>query len=206
MKPLPQMKKYRERYTTPEGIATHVNLLHRSGSDRRGIYSVNLALSVTDSPPFCASIRAAFAERLERERRNAATPEAASRMFAAKPSIIEQADGSVVVIFRARPSWKAGVAHGPKIIDAAGKILKNVNTIGDGTRMRLVYTREPFHTASGVGLTLKVVEAQIIVLVDAGTGFMNRLGDPSAIGEDIETPLPWTRIAPGGSIVVSNAG
>lgn len=200
------MTHNRERFVTPEGKATHVNLLHRSSSDRRGIYSVNLIVSEAEARPFAESIRAAFAERLDRERANAPTAEAANKLFAAELPLKERADGSVVVTFRARPSWKAGVAYGPKVADASGKLLKGVNSIGDGTRMRLVYTREPFHTASGVGLTLRVVEAQIIALVDAGAGFMFRLGDPRHVEQEISTPIARHWITPSGNTVISNGG
>lgn len=192
-------KSRRERFTSPEGTAHFIYLLAPSYAfDRRGLYSVRLTLPPADAKPFAAHVKDAFANALSKARANAATAEAASELFSADAPLKEQPDGSLSVTFRSRPQWKGAISSGPRITNSSGKTLKGVHHIGDGTRMRIIYEMVPFnHVIGGVGLTLRIVEAQIVALVNAP--LVERLGDPRDVGEDFASPVGRTTISADGS-------
>lgn len=175
-----------EKFITKKGVAVWPRL-HEPDTKFKaeGEYSAKIRLSADDSQPLIDRIETLIAEAYEAEKeRLLADPKtkakAKSLKYADKPyKEATDSDGNETGEYEFNIKMKAQVTNKktgkvthltPKLFDAKGKPLPESVQIWGGSTIKVAGRYNPFATAIGVGLSLRLEAVQVIELVTAGSG------------------------------------
>ena len=116
------------------------------------------------------------------------------------PYFFDESTAEYEVSFKSKYSWvdkttKEVKTRSIPIFNPAGALIKNRDLkIGNGTAMRVSFVIDPFHTALGVGVSLKLEAVKILNLVEYGAS-----ADSYGFGEDESDSYPDSSVDAEGS-------
>lgn len=180
-------KRRLEKFTTPEGTAVFPQLTKPDTKFKaEGEYSAKIRLSEEDAAPMVAKIDALIEEAFQAEKARliAADKKAAAKTLklADKPykSVLDSEGdetGEVEFSIKMKAQYtdkKTGevVVLKPQLFDAAKppKALPAGTQIWGGSRIKVAGEYNPFATAIGVGMSLRLKAVQVIKLVSGSQG------------------------------------
>jgi hypothetical protein len=188
-----EKRKSLTKFITPKGVAVYPRLNTPDTKFKtEGEYSAKIRLSEEDAAPLIAKIEEAIAEtyKAEQDRLIAAGKKAAAKTlkYADKPykNVLDgegEETGEVEfnIKMKAQYTKKDGtvVKLEPKLFDAATppNPLPKSTQIWGGSLIKVAGEFNPFATAIGVGMSLRLSAVQVIKLVSGGSG-----GDASSYG------------------------
>lgn len=185
-------RKALEKFTTPKGTAVYPQLTKPDTKFKaEGEYSAKIRLSDEDAAPLVAKIEALIGEAFEAEKARliAAGKKAAAKTLklADKPyKAVLDAEGEETgevefnVKMKAQYTNKDGevVKLKPGLFDAATppNPLPSSTQIWGGSLIKVAGEFNPFATAIGVGMSLRLKAVQVIKLVSGGTAGASSYG------------------------------
>lgn len=188
-----EQTKKRTRYTTPVGVAKwpHITKPDYKFKDA-GEYHTKLRIGKED---FEENLKGTIDEIYEDAIKRAKADNAKNKKKPPKvldtPYYLDEETNEYEVSFKAKYSWVDKVTKEVKtraipIFNSAGAIIKSPNLkVGNGTTMRVSFVIDPFHTALGVGVSLKLEAVKILNLVEYGAS-----ADSYGFGEDESDSYP----------------
>ncbi|MDY0214968.1 MAG: hypothetical protein RBS24_05635 [Bacilli bacterium] len=188
-----EQTKKRTRYTTPVGEAKwpHITKPDYKYKDA-GEYHTKLRIGKED---FEENLKGVIDEIYNDAVKRAKADNAKNKKKPPKvldtPYYLDEETNEYEVSFKSKYSWVDKVTKEVKtrdipIFNSAGAIIKNRDLkVGNGTTMRVSFVIDPFHTALGVGVSLKLEAVKILNLVEYGAN-----ADSYGFGEDESDSYP----------------
>jgi hypothetical protein len=147
--------------------------------DDDGVYRTKFVLPEADAQPLIDAIEAALAEQYAKAKKEFAEDEknkgksfekSKQGKYADKPYVVGEADdeGTVQFSFKMKASgkskkdgttWHRVLA----VFDAKGNPIPKGTRVGGGSEGKIAYTLNPFTTAIGTGISLRLESVQILV-------------------------------------------
>lgn len=194
---------------TPRGILIYPHF-HAPDTkfDKDGVYRAKLKLTTDEAQPLIDTIESGIVEQLAKAKKEFTEKNPGKKFenaklakIADKPYQVGEADDEGFVFFNfkmkasgkkkdSEETWTRKLA----LFDAKGTPLPAGTKVGGGSEAKIAYTLNPFSTAIGTGMSLRLESAQILVLRefsrDANSfGFGNEEGfevNESAAADDTD--------------------
>lgn len=179
-------KKY-VRGTTPKGTAAWPRLTEPDCTfDPNGMYSVNLRMPIAIASPLIDQIeeahKAQVAEVVKELKSKGKPPKIKEADRPYKPVLDEDGNETGEIEFKFKLKAMAGSkdkqwAQKPRLFDSKGKPLPSDIKIGSGSTIKVGYEMFPYYVPSvGCGVSLRVLAAQVIELVEFSGGGFKQFG------------------------------
>lgn len=188
-----EQTKKRTRYTTPVGTAKwpHITKPDYKFKDA-GEYHTKLRIGKEDfEENLKGVIDEIYNDAIKRAKADNAKNKKKPPKVLDTPYYLDEEANEYEVSFKSKYSWVDKVTKEVKtrdvpIFNSAGAIIKNRDLkVGNGTTMRVSFVIDPFHTALGVGVSLKLEAVKILNLVEYGAN-----ADSYGFGEDESDSYP----------------
>lgn len=188
-----EQTKKRTRYTTPVGTAKwpHITKPDYKFKDA-GEYHTKLCIGKEDfEENLKGVIDEIYNDAIKRAKADNAKNKKKPPKVLDTPYYLDEETNEYEVSFKSKYSWVDKVTKEVKtrdvpIFNSAGAIIKNRDLkVGNGTTMRVSFVIDPFHTALGVGVSLKLEAVKILNLVEYGAN-----ADSYGFGEDESDSYP----------------
>lgn len=197
------MAQKRKTQYSPKGKFLYPKLVKADTKfDPEGVFSVKLVVDGDDAADLIEAIDAEMENSYQNALEEAGTPAKKKKVKKADTPYSPEEDdegnetGNVIFNFKLKAvgknsktgeTWKNAV----KLYDARNKEItgskKKAMNIGSGTVGRIAFQMNPFYTAQvGAGVSLRLLAAQIIELVEFGGGFEFGEEDDGFSSDDIE--------------------
>jgi hypothetical protein len=185
-------RKKKVRMVTPAGIAKWPHLIkpdYKFKDD--GEFHTKLRIGAEDFEELREKIMEIYDSAVKAAKAsNAKTKKKPPKAFD-PPFLFDEESNEYEISFKSKYSWVDRETKEVKtrvipLFDASGAPIKNKDLkIGNGTLMRVSFTIDPFHTALGVGVSLKLEAVKILNLVEYGAN-----ADSFGFGEDESDDYP----------------
>lgn len=169
--------KKRTRYSTPKGVAKWPHLTKPDYKFKEaGEFHTKLRIGKDEfESTIKDTIDATYAEAVKAAKAENAKAKKKPPTALPLPYFFDEEENEYEISFKSKYSWidkatKEVKTRRVPIFSSSGAVIKDpAIKIGSGTLMKVSFVIDPFHTALGVGVSLKLEAVKILNLVEFGS-------------------------------------